>query len=381
PYEVTAETTVFNSVERFKDEVVTGFSTWFDGDESALTEIRERVGTGGSRARGTGTVGLFEGDEFVTPAGTLTGEGWTEDPDTVFVDRLAGAGVRDAWTVEEGFDGSDVSGVLERLPGIHVSGEFLTVLGWFYAAPLKPFVVERADYFPCLWLTGDVGAAKSKLRVLTRAFGTHGEPFRLTEPSKLFDVLRGSRSVPVWYDGYGSDEPSGRLDVFDDYCLRSTRCVNARREGRADALTAPVVVTGDDPCDASLDDRSIGVDFVGAGGDIPASHAQLVGRSYREDGELRHPDGVDLGAHAKAYYSWIAGKDRATVGEIWDDCLRSAADVLESRDSDGSEGLHDVRVTLFGLRLYQSFAKDNGVEPSINRRRRNMDGIVATTDE
>jgi hypothetical protein len=378
-YDVTVGTDALNSVDRFEEEVVTGFSTWFDGDESALAEMRERVGSEGRRTRGTGSVGLY-GDEFVTPAGTLTDEGWTDEPDTVFVESLAGAGVSDAWNVSGGYDEDDVVETLERLPGVHVSGEFLTVLGWFYAAPLKTFIVDRADYFPSLWLTGDVEAAKPKLRVLGRAFGTDGEPFRPADTSEVFDVLGGSRSVPVWYDGYRRDTHDERLGVFDDYCLRGTRCADARRDGRVDSLTAPVVVTGDDPRDPSLGRRSIDVDFVGAGGDIPASHAELVGRSYRKDGELRHPDGVDLSAHAKAYYSWIAGADPATLDELWDDCRRSAADVMESRDGDDLDGIHDVRVTLFGLRLYQRFAEENGVEPGINRSRRSTDGIAASAD-
>ncbi|MCX2818993.1 PriCT-2 domain-containing protein [Haladaptatus sp. F3-133] len=380
PYEVTVETGALNTVDGFESEVVTGFSTWFDGDEDALSRIRSRVGTEGTRVHGTGAVGLF-GDEFVTPAGSLTDEGWTDEADTVFVDRLAGAGVNDTWTVTGGYDEEEVAEILEHLPGIHLSGEFLTVLGWFYAAPLKTFVVERAEYFPSLRLTGDVEAAKPKLRVLGCAFGTDGEPFRPSETSDVFDVLRGSRSVPVWYDGYRRGRiDDGTVDSFDDYCLKTTRCVDARCDGTVDGLTAPVVVTGDAPRNPSLDDRSVDVDFVGAGGDVTASYAQLAGRSYREDGEVRHPDGVDLGAHAMAYYSWIAGVGTETLEELWDDCLHSSADVMGSRDTDDLGGLHDVRVTLFGLRLYQRFAEENGVEPEINRKRRQNEGIAASTD-
>ena len=373
PYEVTVGTDAFNSVDRFQDRVVTGFSTWFDGDEKTLGDVRERVGVEGPRAEGTETVGLYaDTDEFVTPAGTLTEDGWAEDPETVFAEPLTEEGVADRWAATEETDDGTVATVLEHLPGVHVSGEFLTVLGWFYAAPLKPFVLNRADYFPSLWLTGDVEAAKPKLRVLGRAFGTDGEAFRIS--SGVFDVLRGSRSVPVWYDGYGVGR--GGADAtyadFDDLCLKTTRSVTARQDDRRAELTAPVVVTGDEPRDGSLRRRSIDVEFVGTGsnGDVTESHAELVGRSYYDDGELRHPDGADLGAHAVAYYSWIAGTGRGEFENVWEDCLRSAADVLESRDADDLSELHDVRVTLFGLRLYQRFAEENGVEPAINGRNR-----------
>ena len=379
-YEVTVETDAFNSVERFNDEVVTGFSTWFDGDEGALREIRERVGTQGPRLEGTGTVGLADTDEFVTPSETLAPDGRKTEASTTFAECLAVEGVTDRWaaTGREPAE-EEVVDILENLPGIHVTGEFLTVLGWFYAAPLKTFVVDRSDYFPTLWLTGDVDAAKPKLRVLGRAFGTDGEPFR-TKTSSAFDVLRGSVSVPVWYDGYVCDEGrEERFDSFEQLCLKSTRCLKARRDGRVDQVTAPVVVTGDGPREESLDSRSIDVKFVGANGDVSESYAELVGRSYYEDGELRHPDGADLGAHAKAYYSWIAGVDRSTLDGIWEDCLRSAADVLESRDADSLSDIHEVRVTLFGLRLYQRFADEKGAEPNINRNRR-TDGIATSSE-
>ena len=373
PYGVTVGTDVLNSVDRFRDEVVTGFSTWFDGGESALNEIRERVGAEGQRVEGTGSVGLHLGtDEFVTPSSTLV-PGKETEPDTVFTERLGGEGVPDRWTVTKGdTTEEEVVEVLEHLPGIHVTGEFLTVLGWFYAAPLKPFVVDRSEYFPNLWLTGDVDAAKPKLRLIGRAFGTDGEPF-LPQESSPFDVLRSTRSVPVWYDGYAWDRK------FEQLCLKTTQCVKARSNGNVEEVTAPVVVTGDEPRDGSLDRRSIGVEFVGANGNVSESYAELVGRSYYEDGELCHPDGANLGAHAEAYYSWIAGMDMSTLDGVWEDCLRSAADVLESRDSDGLADIHEVRVTLFGLRLYQRFADEKGAEPSINRNRRT--GGIATSSE
>jgi len=382
PYDVTVEPTVFNSPDRFEDEVVTGFGVWFDGGPRELDRIREKVAGGGETVRATTAVGLH-GDEFVTPAGTLEDDGLASEPRTVYAESLAGGSMAARWATEATTnpDDEDVSRVLKHLPGVHPSGEFLTMLGWFYAAPLKPFVVECSDYFPTLWLTGDVEAAKPKLRVLNRAFGTDGEPFAVgSDDVGRKDVVSESRSVPVWYDGHSGGGAATHCS-FDPVCARSSRCAETADGGEVRRLTAPVLVAGDEPCSASVERLSVQVRF---GEDDTAdsrrSLAKLTGRSYyAENGSLRHPDGADLAAHAMAYFSWIAGRDDESLGRVWEDCRRSAGEVLRSRgDAPETAELHDVRVTLFGLRMYQSFAEENGVEPAITSRRRREEVVSSS---
>lgn len=385
-YDILVESKAFNAIERFKDEVVTGFTTRFDGNEEVLNDIRERVGKGegGEPTEGTDTAGLrADNSEFVTPEGTLTEYGWCKDPGTVFVKRMTDFEHRWNLSQDEDGDGSDVAKVLELLPEIRQSEKFLTVLGWFYAAPLKPLLVEWDGEFPVLSVTGGTESGKeSTLRVLQRAFGTDGEPLYVnSEPRAQLENLSSSRSVPLWYDGY---HPSSirreRTDSFHDYCRKTTRCMDETAhepDGSRTSyrLSAPVVVTGEEIQSPYLAERSMVTEFetrtVEERRESRRKYAELVGESYYgDDGEPHHPDGLSLGSHAKEYYSWIAGQEKEELKEEWQECRYDAESVITSRGVDSLRGteLQGVRVTLFGLRMYQTFAEEMGAEPVINAK-------------
>jgi len=397
-YNVLVETKAFNTVERFKDEVVTGFTTRFDGDERALSDIRESVGGEGLTRKATETAGLH-GDgafEFVTPNGTLTEEGWEKNPDTVFVGGSADFEHRWVVSPEGEGDEGDVAEILELLPEIRQSEKFLTVLGWFYAAPLKPLLFEWSGEFPVLSVRGGTESDKdATLRLLQRAFGTDGEPLYVdSEPRSQLENFSSSCSIPLWYDGY---HPSRirreRLDNFHDYCRKTTRCTeettHAPNGSRAShRLTAPVVVTGEEIQDPYLSERSMVTEFetrtVEERRESHRRYGELVGESYYgEDGELRHPEGLSLGSHAIEYYSWISGRATDELEEKWEECRRDAERIVRSRGVDSLRGteLQGVRITLFGLRMYQNFAEEMGAEPAIDAEETGKEDCSDRKDE
>jgi len=109
-----------------------------------------------------------------------------------------------------------------------------------------------------------------------------------------------------------------------------------------------------------------------------------VGESYYdEDGQLHHPDGVDLGSHAVRYYSWITSQDTDELKDIWHDCRKDAESVVRSRGIESLRGteLQGVRITLFGLRMYQMFAEEIGAEPVIDAKARGKNGEDVTEGE
>lgn len=363
-YDVEVAPSVFNDADVFRREVVTGFSTWFEGDGTTLNRLRE-VASDSRTVRGSYKIGLHpDTGEFVTPEGTVDGEGWSEKPESVFVRRGRKSLVERRWTPSpdstETEGGADVVGILESLPEMRDSEGSLTVLGWFYAAPLKPYIVGFEGEFPVLWITDGSRSGREAVRILNRAFGGGGSPCYVDNGlQETVESLASSRSVPVWYDGY---RPSGVderiLESFHGYCRRTVRCSEISVDDRVRSLTAPVVVTGDTPRDSSLADRSMET------GLAPVSPEDEGGIDAVLD--LRDSD---LAGHAFEYYSWTAQIGEDEIRHTWNDCRETAASLVDSsgpvrgRKKPGCIG---VAVTLFGLRMYQRFAEDMGAEPGVN---------------
>jgi hypothetical protein len=383
-YKVDVEPKVFNSPDRFENNVVVGYSTRFDGGKEARNDLRELVGLQQSDVlRGTNLMGLHpredgDGVEFVTPDGTLDGDGWTEDPEVVYVERQTDIERRCRLSPDDEVEGGDVEEVLRLLPKIRDPERFLTVVGWFYAAPLKPMFLEWVGEFPLLSVTGDTGSGKtSTLQVLWQAFGMDDDPLSVdTTPHAQLTNFSSSHSVPVWFDEYRPvDIDERRVSKFHDYCRKTTKGASESK-GRPDGSTdtylikAPIAVSGEQQFqDPSLVRRSVLTNFktgvTDEGTETERSFSRLVGKPYEdEDGRLRYPEPKDLEGHATEYYTWLTSKDEEKLKQAWRDCRQDTDGVLGEHGITGLDTSERtaLQVTLFGLRLYQEFADDMGVE-------------------
>jgi hypothetical protein len=382
PYQVDVEPKAFNSSDRFENKVVTGFTTRFDGGKETRNDLRELVGLQDAKVlTGTNLMGLH-GDEFMTPEGTLTGDGWTDSPETVLVEQETDIERRWSITPEEKADTDDVEEILRLLPQIRDQERFLPVLGWFYASPLKPFFLKWVGEFPLLSVTGDTGSGKtSSLQVLWRAFGMDDDPLSVdaTQHAQLTN-FSSSHSVPVWFDEYRpANIKDRRVDKFHDYCRKTTKGASEAK-GRPDGSTetyrikSPVVVSGEQQFqDASLVRRSIltsfRTDVTDEGTDTQRSFAKLVGESFKDkDGSLRYPEPKNLGAHAVGYYCWLLKKGEDDLQSVWHDCRSDVEEILTVHDVGGLDSSERtaLQVALFGLRLYQSFGQERGVDVPVD---------------
>jgi hypothetical protein len=387
-YNVDVEPKVFNSPDRFENNVVVGYSTRFDGGKEARNDLRELVGLQQSDVlKGTSLMGLHptqdgDGTEFVTPEGTLNGDGWAENPEVVHVERQTDIERRCRLSPDGEVNEDDLEEVLKLLPRIRDPERFLTVVGWFYAAPLKPRFLEWVGEFPLLSITGDTGSGKtSTLQVLWQSFGMGDDPLSVdTTPHAQLTNFSSSHSVPVWFDEYRpvdiDDKP---ISKFHDYCRKTTKGASESK-GRPDGSTdtymikAPVVVSGEQQFqDPSLVRRSVLTKFktsvTDEGTETERAFSRLIGKPYEdEDGSLRYPEQKDLRAHAIKYYTWLTGQDEDELKDLWRDCRRDTSEVLEEHEVTGLDSSERtaLQVTLFGLRLYNLFADEVGVEVPIN---------------
>ena len=381
-YDVTVPFTVFNDVRTFKDEVLTRRGTTFNGGFGHLNKLRLFVAEQDAVEReGTDHLGLHEG-EWTTPNGSIDEDGWVDEPETVFTGPETS--IREKWSVDpddgDGYDRDEVAEILRLLPKTRDSDRFLPALGWFYAAPVRPYIMDWEGGFNLLNVLGDTEAGKtSTLSVLWRLFGMDREPLSAggTNYPKM-TAMASSNALPVWFDEYKpADMKIGRLKSFHSYLRKTTRGGVEQRgnpDGSVDRypLRAPVCVSGEQPIKGPAEERrSILTTFRRTATDPDTetyrAFARLSGGSYRDPDtdEMEYCDGCDLGQHAIAYYRWLLGRDPDDLRDEWRAAGEHVVDLLGDHDIDGLTelGVQGLQTVRFGSILYREFCEHVGVDP------------------
>lgn len=375
-YKVTVEPVVFNEVRRFKREVPTGWNTTFEGGEKELNLLKKFVGEQNAKLRdATGLIGLH-GEEWVTPDGSLTSDGWADDPTTVFAGK--DSPLKTKWSLSPK-GGSDpdtatVARILELLPRTRTAERFLPVLGWFYAAPLRPLVMDWEGEFNTLNVLGDTGAGKTAtLELLWQAFGMENELLRADgTPFPIMRALASSNALPVVFDEYKpSDMRDSRLDKLHSYIRTSTRG-GIEQKGNPDMsvnefhLRAPACISGEQPLQGPAEERrSILTTFTREATVESTEFTEAFMRLSGGEFDGTSHDGLELGEHALAYYQWILSLDKGALHEKWLDARGFVTKLLREKSLTGLDDIvvQGYQTVVFGCRLYQQFARDMGLSP------------------
>jgi hypothetical protein len=395
PYDLTVPTKVFNDARRFRDNVVTGLTTTFDGGSSDLNELRKLVGGQDAPVRtGTHHMGLHPDEgEFVTPQGVLTADGWVEDPETAYIEREISA--ERAWGLTPGehneYDPKEVAEILELVPKSRFSERFLPALGWLYTAPLRPYVQEWEGQFNTLHVTGETGAGKSSsLSLLWQLLGMNGEPMACDDTKfALLTSMASTNSIPMWFDEYKpGDMKDWEVDRFQNLMRSTTRGGIATR-GNADKSTeqyelkAPLMISGEQSIQGPAEERrSVQTRFRDVvkepGSQTKEAFAHLTGMAYDDGGETREPDGYDLDQHAFAYYKFVLRQDQETLKELWHRSRDHVRDLLTANDVTGVDDLprQGVQTVHFGMTLYRCFAEQMAAEADLS-----IDDLDLPSDE
>jgi hypothetical protein len=389
-YEVTVPMTVFNDPRPFRSEVVVGRTTTFEAGGSELNALRRFIGGQDAPMRiAVDQLGLFglddsERTEFVTPEGSIAANGWADDP-TYAWDAPENA-VSESWGLgpddhnAADVDREAVADALQLLPQTRLSDRFLPVVGWFYAAPLRPYIMEWAGEVPQLSVTGDTEAGKTAtLEHLSRLFGGSGEV--LSASASYFSLMMNfaaSTAFPVVIDEYKpADMADSKVDAFHEYLRKSTRGA-AETRGRKDMgvdtypLNSPVAIAGEQAVSGPAEERRlVATNFsrrsTNRHTDTCEAFARLAGLTYEhEDGEIEHFDGVSLGDHALAYYRFVTGLEGEELRAAWDragDRVRGVLTNLGGPAEDVKNAeFRALQTVAFGLGTYRAFADEFNVD-------------------
>ena len=158
--------------------------------------------------------------------------------------------------------------LLPTLLELNAPEVMLPILGWFFAAPLKPRIRHALGHFPILFVWGLPGSGKSTLlqEVIWPLLGVEAEvPYSATETEfALIKLLSCTASVPVVLDEYKPhDMTKQRLNAIHRY-MRRIYGGEREERGRADQsivsyrLDAPLCVAGESrPQEAAIIERSL----------------------------------------------------------------------------------------------------------------------------
>lgn len=389
-YDVQVHPKVFNEPRTFREEMVRGRTTRFEPKRDVrevLNDLRETVGSQMAPQHvGTETIGLHgdDYDEWVTPVGTLREGGWAGDPTYVFYekggDQDRETSLEQKWELNpdehDAVDDEVVRDIIELVPKTRRPSRGLPMMGWWYAAPLKPLIRDIEGEFNLLQVTGGTGAGKtSALEMFYQLFGADPQPFGCDDKGFTIEKkFSESRGLPIWLDEYKpSDIPGGKLDWLHRR-LREVFRNKALPKGRSDlgevtfTMQAPVVFSGEQTVQAAAVRRRTimtNLSSEGTQGPFERAYCELVGATYTDDeGREHYPEGMDLSQHALAYYQYVLSLDPENVKSLWNECREETSDYLSdmqigSLDESEFQGL---RTIVFGFRLFEQFAQEYGVK-------------------
>lgn len=393
-YDVRVEPAVFNTTQTFKEEIVCGRTTTFTPSnrkqvpvQSILGDLRRTVGSQMAPQReGTEFIGLSDdGTEWVTPEGSITGDGWADDPDHEYYVKTGNTdesgAIAQKWQPDHGaeYDADAVRSIVELLPQIRHADRGLPILGWFYAAPLKPHIVDWSGEFNLLEVTGETGSGKTTtLQSYWQLFGADTNPFSASDTGFTIEKhMAESCGLPVWIDEYKpADIPDHRLDRLHRRLREVTRERTISKGTQSlDEITftirAPVVISGEQKFkEAAVRRRAIMTNLTQAatddGTDTIAAFGELTGTSYENcEGEEQYPNGHNLGQHALAYYQWMVDQDQATLQQWWEEANDQTKEILsELRVTVENTEQQGLQTVVYGVNLFREFAADIGADAS-----------------
>lgn len=389
PYTVQVHPTVFNSPRSFTEEIVRGRTTYWNPQKNATETLNNlRLSVGHQTAPqhvGTEYIGLH-GDtysEWVTPAGTLTRDGWSDEPTHKYYekggDEEMESSLEDKWALDpeagSAYESETVRAILERVPNVRNPDRGLPILGWFYAAPLKPIIHDIEGEFNLLQVTGDTEAGKtSTLQLFYQLFGADPAPFGCGDTNFTIEKkFAGSCGLPIWLDEYKPTDLSERKLNWLHRRLREVTREKSVSKGQQDLgeitfkMRAPVVFSGEQTVtEAAVRRRTILTHLTDQAttGRQQEAFSELVGASYTDqDGTERYPTGYDLYEHALAFYEWLLTQDPGDLEAAWRTARERTRDLLEelnAGDLDGSE-LQGLQTVVFGVDVYRGFAEHFGL--------------------
>jgi hypothetical protein len=388
PYEVEVNPKVFNEARDFREKIVCGRTTWFQPSranrpaQQVLGDLRQTAGSQKAPEHtGTEYIGLHgdDYDEWVTPNGTLTADGWSDEAEYKFYekggDMHSSSSLAEKWALDPD-DGADydqeaVAGICEKLPWARLPERGLPVLGWYYSAALKPLVYNEFGsngerQFNLLQVIGGTGTGKtSTLEMFYELFGANPNPYGCGDKGFTIEKkLSSSCGLPIWLDEYKpTDLAQGKMDWLHRR-LREVFRGQSLSKGLPSlgevtfTFRAPVVFSGEQVVEKpAVRRRTVVTQF---------STTSTKGE-YRETFKDLQSGAYRFRDHALAYYRYILGTDESEFSALWDAAGEKVEQYLEELQIDSlneDSEVQGLKTIVFGYEVFKDFAETMGADVS-----------------
>ncbi|MFP2962573.1 hypothetical protein ACLEPN_33570 [Myxococcus sp. 1LA] len=350
----------FHSRKELLNHLPSVHTQWTGSDNNVQGLLRAVARRAVPRLPGTTTLGDFKRGEhhvWVAPGCTIGREGFLSASPVAYLPNGTSLEARIRYEATDDDTFHDVARtVFEYLPQLNTPQVVLPMLGWFFATPMKPRLMEKVGSFPLLFIHGTQGSGKSSMctDVFWPLFGVpSSDAYSVTETEfALVKLLSATRSVPVVADEYKPyDMPLHRLQMLHRYMRRLYRGETEER-GRSDLsvvsyrLHAPLCVAGETrPTEAALLERLLTVN---------PEKATLKRRDCRA--AFRKLKGVNLALLAPRYIQFCLGRSFDADFQV----ARTVADVFLKGREVPPRVVDNVVAMLLGIHLFEEFARECG---------------------
>ncbi len=207
------------------------------------------------RKKGTKVIGLVD-NVWVTEGVNITASGKSQNISTVPYQKgkdafYRGIGYSD---IDDQSYKSVMSDFYENITKINVVETIIPILGWHFAAPLKPVIMKLKKSFPLMFVHGSQGSGKSSTsKLFMRMHGYKIDKPHMCDikPFPMLKLLSSSNAIPVFLDEFkGKDMRPELLDNLLRF-MRKSYDGEVETKGRQDQtvesyeLQAPMVVMGE----------------------------------------------------------------------------------------------------------------------------------------
>ncbi|CAM4493480.1 hypothetical protein [Corallococcus exiguus] len=350
----------FNSRKELLQHLPSVHTQWTGSDNNVQGLLRAVARRAVPRLPGTSVLGDFKRGAhhvWVAPGCTIGKEGFLAASPVAYLPNGASLESRVRYEASDDDAFHEVaSTVFECLLKINTPQVVLPMLGWFFATPMKPRLMERVGSFPLLFPYGTQGSGKSSTctEVFWPLFGVpKSDAYSVTETEfALVKLLSATRSVPVVLDEYKpSDMPLPRLHLVHRYMRRLYRGETEER-GRPDLsvtsyrLQAPLCICGETrPTEAALVERIL---------PVSPDKATVQRREYRA--VFRELTSVNLALFAPRYIQFCLGRDFDKDYGL----ARAVADSFVKGRQVPPRVADNVTAMLLGIHLFEQFAQECG---------------------
>ena len=232
----------------------------------------------------------------------------------------------------------------------------LPILGWFFAVPLKPRIMDLVGSFPALFCYGTQGGGKTSLLEMLMSLHGYDDPVVSSctmKPFPMIKLLSSTNAVPVVLDEY---KP---YDMRDGQVMDLTRMLRKVYRGEIEDkgnpdqtvthyhLTAPVVLCGESKVKESAVLERV----------LIAGFTDEIKKNTACQTAFRSLKGLDLQAFMARYIPFCLGVDVAAR-------LADAEAMAKAALTDKSVApriQNNITAMVFGLTLMQDFAAKYGV--------------------